>query len=167
VRATNLPQVAVGIDAGRYGVFETARDYDVRANVILRQRLFGGTGSREDQAEARARSATARADRTREEAMRDASIAWSDVAALETELDALQSSYLASRQSRDVLVARFRVSRGTLFDVLSAEDNLFQSAASYVRALTERDTARYTLMSRTGSLLDALQINPIQGTNRR
>jgi outer membrane protein, adhesin transport system len=158
VSASNLPQVSVGIDAGRYGVFENRRDYDVRGSVFIRQRLFGGTISREGQADARARSATARADRVREEAIRDAAIAWSDVQALETELGALEASYIASRRSRDVLVERFRASRGTLFDVLSAEDNLFQSAAAYVQTLTERDTARYILLSRSGRLLEALEI---------
>jgi outer membrane protein, adhesin transport system len=161
VRATNLPQVSVGIDAGRYGVFENPRDYDVRANVTVRQRLFGGTVSRENQAEARARAGVARSDRVREEATRDAAIAWSDVQALETELGALETSYVASRRSRDVLVERFRASRGTLFDVLSAEDNLFQAATAYVQTLTELDTARYVLLSRSGRLLDALEIETL------
>jgi outer membrane protein, adhesin transport system len=167
VRASNLPQITVGVDAGRYGAFENPRDYDVRGNVTLRQRLFGGTVSRANQAEARARSATARADRVREEAMRDASIAWSDVQALETELGALETSYIASRRSRDVLVERFRASRGTLFDVLSAEDNLFQSATAYVQTLTELDTARYVLLSRSGRLLDALEIEITPETRKR
>ncbi len=167
VRAANRPQVAIGIDAGRYGVFENDRDYDVRANVTVRQRLFGGTVSRENQAEARARAAHARADRIRQEAMRDASIAWSDVAALETELSAIEASYIASRRSRDVLAERFRVSRGTLFDVLSAENNLFDAATSYVRTLTELDTARYVLLSRTGGLLGAIALDPATGSARR
>jgi len=167
VRASNLPQITVGVDAGRYGAFENPRDYDVRGNVTVRQRLFGGTVSRENQAEARARSATARADRVREEAMRDASIAWSDVQALETELGALETSYVASRRSRDVLVERFRASRGTLFDVLSAEDNLFQAATAYVQTLTELDTARYVLLSRSGRLLDALEIQISPETRKR
>jgi outer membrane protein, adhesin transport system len=166
VRASNLPQVSVGVDAGRYGVFENRQDYDVRGSVLIRQRLFGGTVSRENQAEARARSATARANRVREEAMRDAAIAWSDVQALETELSALESSYVASRRSRDVLVERFRASRGTLFDVLSAEDNLFQAATAYVQTLTERDTARYVLLSRSGRLLEALEIQTTPETRR-
>lgn len=156
--AQNRPQVAVGVDAGRYGVFETSRDYDVRARVSLRQKIFGGTESRARQADARARSAEARAQRTREEAVREAVIAWSDVQALEESLGALESSYIASRRSRDVIAERFRVSRGTLFDVLSAEENLLNAAASYIRTLTELDTARYTLLSSTGRLLPALDV---------
>ncbi len=167
VRASNKPVVTIGVDAGRYGAFENPRDYDIRGNVTVRQRLFGGTVSRENQAEARARSAAARADRVREEAMRDAAIAWSDVQALETELGALEASYVASRRSRDVLVERFRVSRGTLFDVLAAEDNLFSAATAYVQTLTELDTARYVLLSRSGKLLDALDLQTPAETRKK
>lgn len=166
-KAGVLPQISVGIDAGRYGVFETRRDYDIRARITLRQRFFGGIEERADQAVARARASSARSARISEEAARDAAIAWSDVNALETELAALKVSYTASRQSRDVLAERFRVSRGTLFDVLAAEDNLFQSAGAYIRSLTELDTARYTLLSRTGKLLEALEIAPAKNGSKR
>jgi adhesin transport system outer membrane protein len=159
-RAERLPQIGVGVDAGRYGVFETERDYDVRARVILRQRLFGGIGARAAQASARARAAEARASRVRDEASRDAAIAWSDVKALEQQLVAMEASYIASRRSRDVLVERFLASRGTLFDVVAAEDAYFESAAAYIQALSELDAARYVLLSRTGGLLTALAIDP-------
>jgi adhesin transport system outer membrane protein len=159
-RADRMPQVAVGVDAGRYGVIENNRDYDVRARVGMRWRLFGGsTGPRAEQGEARARAADAHARRVREEAGRDAAIAWSDVRALEEQLEALESAYIASRRSRDVILERFRVARGTLFDVVAAEDSYFEAATSYIQALTELDAARYVLLSRMGRLLDTLQID--------
>jgi len=159
-RADRLPQIGVGVDAGRYGVFENATDYDIRGRVTLRQRLFGGTEARLAQAEARSRSADARATRIREESARDASIAWSDVKALEDQLKAMEANYLASRRSRDVLVERFINSRGTLFDVVAAEDSYFETATAYIRALSELDAARYVLLSRTGGLLAELHIDP-------
>ncbi|HEX8466475.1 MAG TPA: TolC family protein [Allosphingosinicella sp.] len=155
-----LPQISAGIDAGRYGVFENDRDYDIRGRVTLRQRLFGGTEARVAQARARAVSADARAARVRDEASRDAAIAWSDVRALEEQLRALEASYLASRQSRDVLIERFINSRGNLFDVVAAEDAYFETATAFIRTLAELDAARYVLLSRTGNLLDALGIDP-------
>jgi adhesin transport system outer membrane protein len=159
VRADRLPRVAVGVDAGRYGVIENARDYDIRGNIGLRYRIFGGAGARADQASARARAADARAARIREEAGRDAAIAWSDVRALEEQLNAIEASYIASRRSRDVIAERFRAARGTLFDVVAAEDSYFGSATAYIQALTELDAARYVLLSRMGRLLDILQID--------
>src|SRR3954469_19783493 len=159
-KADRFPQIAVGIDAGRYGVFENATDYDIRGRITMRQRLFGGTEARLAQSEARARSADARATRVRDEAARDASIAWSDVEALEEQLRAMEASYIASRRSRDVLVERFINARGNLFDVVAAEDSYFETATSYIRALSELDAARYVLLSKTGGLLAALGIDP-------
>jgi adhesin transport system outer membrane protein len=159
-KSDRLPQITAGIDAGRYGVFENDRDYDVRGRVTLRQRLFGGTEARVAQAQARARSADARASRVRDEAARDAAIAWSDVKALEEQLRALESSYIASRRSRDVLIERFINARGNLFDVVAAEDAYFETATAFIRTLSELDAARYVLLSRTGNLLDMLGIDP-------
>ena len=158
-RADELPQFSAGIDAGRYGVFENERDYDIRGRVAMRWRLLGNVNARADQAEARARAADARANRVAEEAARDAAIAWSDVQALEAQLQALEASYMASRQSRDVIAERFRAARGTLFDIVDAEDAYFESATTYIQALTELDAARYVLLSRTGRLLEALRID--------
>jgi outer membrane protein, adhesin transport system len=166
-QAAMMPNISAGIDAGRYGIIETDRDYDIRARITIRQRILGGGQERTNQALARADAAVARADRVREEAARDAAIAWSDVNALQDELTALEVSYLASRRSRDVLLARFKVSRGTLFDVLAAEDNLFQSAAAYIRTLTQLDTARYVLLSKTGQLLPVLAISSAQDTAQK
>ena len=153
-----LPKFTVGVDAGRYGVIETARDYDVRGNVALTLRLGGGAIERAQQAGARAREAEAHYRAVRENAVRDAAIAWSDVAALDEETTALRASYIASRQSRDVLAERFRVSRGTLFDLMTAQNNYFQVATQYIIAITQLDTARYALLARTGKLLDTLGI---------
>src|SRR3546814_9832014 len=77
-RADILPKITGGVNAGRYGLIETARDYDVRANVALTMRLGGGGPQRADQAHARARVAQAQYDGTREKAVRDAAIARSE-----------------------------------------------------------------------------------------
>lgn len=154
------PQISAGVDAGRYGVFETDKDYDIRGRLTLRQRLFGGTEARVAQAEARVTQADARASRVREEAARDASIAWSDVQALQEQLKALEASYVASRRSRDVLLERFLNSRGDIFDVIQADASYFETATAFIQSLSELDAARYVLLSRTGGLLDALAIDP-------
>jgi adhesin transport system outer membrane protein len=155
-KSERLPQLTGGVDAGRYGVFENERDFDVRGQLVLRQRLFGGVGARENQFAARARAATARSDRIREEAERDAAIAWSDVQALERQLIALEAAYSASRQSRDVIAERFRLTSGTLFDIGRAEEAYFTTATSFIEGLIELDSARYVLLSRTGRLLEAV-----------
>ena len=160
VKADRLPQLGAGIDAGRYGIIETARDYDVRGNLTLSLRLGGGAAQRVDQAKARANGADARLRRVRIDAQRDAEIALADVTALADAQESIETNYLASRRSRDVLAERFRVSRGTLFDLLGAESNYFGVAARYIQAVIELDTARYALLARTGRLLPALDIQP-------
>jgi adhesin transport system outer membrane protein len=159
-RAQDLPSVSVGIDAGRYGVLENDRDYDIRASVTLSQRFFGGAKQRTDQAEARERQALASYDRTRIEAQRDAEIALADVQALGDSTTALRENYFASRQSRDALFERFRFARGTLYDVLTAQTNYFNVAVRFLAAVSELDIARYNLLAKTGRLLDSLEINP-------
>ena len=159
-KANALPGVTAGVDAGRYGVFETDRDFDIRASVTFSQRIGGGAVQRVSAAEARSRGAIAAYERIRQDAVRDVAIAWADVAALEQTEAAIRDNYLATRQSRDVLAERFRVARGTLFDLLGAEANYFNVAARYVETVTELDIARYSLLARRGKLLDAFDIEP-------
>ncbi len=166
VKGDALPGLSVGVDAGRYGVIENARDYDVRGTVTLSQRLFGGATQRIDAAKARARGADATYRRVRSDAARDAAIAWSDVHALEEARAAIEANYIATRKSRDVLSERFRVSRGTLFDLLGTENNYFNVAVRYIQTVIELDTARYVLMARTGKLLNVLEI-PSAQRNRK
>ena len=161
-----LPNISTGIDAGRYGLFER-RDYDVRARLSLRMRLGGAQGARLDQIRARANGVAARSSRVREETARDAAIAWADVQALGEQTAALERSYVAARLSRDTIEERFRVSRGTLFDVIDANDAYFGAAAAYVESLADRDAAHYVLLARTGRLLPALQITSAYDRDRR
>lgn len=166
VDADLFPQVSAGIDAGRYGIYETDRDYDVRGSVTLSLRLGGGGPERARQAAARANGADAQLRRTRIDAERDAEIARTDVVALQAAREAIEANYIASRRSRDVLAERFRVSRGSLIDVLAAESSYFGVAARYIQTVIELDSARYALLARTGRLLPELGID-YQGPNVR
>ena len=160
-RADTRPNVTAGIDAGRFGLFEPGRrDYDVRARVTLRYRLFGPGDARADEARARANAADARALSVQLEAEREARIAWADVGTMDDMLAAYQDDYVASRVTRDAVTERFRVSRGTLFDALDAEDRLFSAAANYIRAISERDAATFVALARSGDLLRVLDIAP-------
>lgn len=160
-RADTLPYISAGVDAGRYGLFEADRDdYDVRGRLTVRWRLFGSGDARADQAHARAEAADARAESTRLEAEREARIAWSDVGELEDTLDAYRQDYVSNRITRDAVVERFRVSRGTLFDALDSEEQLFIAAARYIRQLSERDAAIFVALARSGDLLNVLGVEP-------
>ncbi|MBK9432379.1 TolC family protein [Sphingorhabdus sp.] len=160
-RAEVLPNITAGIDAGRYGLFEPdRRDYDVRGRVTVRYRLFGPGDARADEARARADAADARALSVKLEAEREARIAWADVVAFGDMMSAYREDYIASRITRDAVVERFRVARGTLYDALDAEDRLFAAAANYIRAMSERDAATFVALARAGDLLRVLKISP-------
>lgn len=155
-RADQLPRVTAGADIGRYGVFENARDYDSRVTGTMSWRLFGGAKQRGEQADARQHGAQARYERILEEARRDAAIAFIDLAGLRASERAAREGYIAARRSRDVIAQRFAVSRGTLIDLVAADNAYYSAAARYILTLTELDSARYALLARTGTLIDAL-----------
>lgn len=159
-----LPRVSVGVEGGRYGVFETAGDREIRATVTVRQTLSAAPIAAIRQSIARSDLAQARYDTARSEAVRDARIAFTDLEALARQETALKAAYLAARRARDVVAERFRLRSGTLGDVLRSEEALSNSALAYLQAVTERDAAYYLLLSRTGLLLDALQIPTMDRT---
>lgn len=160
-RAETLPNIAIAIDAGRFGIFEQNRnDYDVRARVTLRYRFFGPGDARADQAAARASAALSRSYAVIREAEREARISWSDVKSLRRNSAACEAEYRASLITRDAEIARFRIARGTMFDVLLAEERYFNSAVNYLRSTSELDAARYVLLTRVGRLLPELGIIP-------
>ncbi len=128
--------------------------------MTLRYRFFGPGDARADQAAARASAAMSRSDAVFREAEREARIAVSDVIALAKSSEAYAAEYRASKITRDAEVARFRIARGTMFDVLSAEDRYFVSAVSYLRSTAELDAARYVLLARVGILILELGIKP-------
>jgi outer membrane protein, adhesin transport system len=160
-RADTQPNITAGIDAGRFGLYEPGRsDYDIRGRLTFRYRLFGPGDARADEARAKAEAADARALSVKLEAEREARIAWSDVGQLDDTLTAYREDYLANRVTRDAVVERFRVARGTLFDALDADDRLFMAAANYIRAMSERDAATYVALARSGDLLQVLGLSP-------
>ena len=152
--------VTTSLNAGRYGLLEESRDYDVTAQLSLRMRLFGGLPQRARALEAGAVASDARATRIREENARDAALAFSELESLETQMLALEKAYLATRQTRDAVFERFRFSRGTLFETIQASDSFYSAATGYLQTLAQRDAARYVLLARTGALLDVLRIDP-------
>lgn len=160
-RSDTYPYIAASVDAGRFGLLQEGRtDYDIRGRVTMRLRLGGPGDARADEAKARADAADARAESTKLAAEREARISWADVGALDDTLAAYREDYIASRVTRDAVVERFRVSRGTLFDALDAQDRLFLAAANYIRAMSERDAAVYVALTRSGDLLRVLDIAP-------
>ncbi len=155
VRGEALPRLGAGISATRFNVFEPGPNHDVRATFTLRQTLSmgGAEAARSSAANARARAASASAERIRAEAERDAEAAFADAAILAPAVAALADAYRANRRNRDITAEQFRLSRGSLIDLLRTEADYFAAARALVAGSIERDLAGYTLLARTGALL--------------
>lgn len=159
-RGDTLPRLTAGVNAVRYSLFQSNRNYDVRGTISLRQAFStgGAESARIAQASARARALAFTADRITAEAERDAEAAFADVRILDANAPALADAYRANRRSRDTMAEQFRLSRGSLIDLLRTEQEYFAAAQALLQGNLERDVAHYTLLARTGELLPLLAI---------
>ncbi len=160
-RSDRLPRLAGNLTGAKYAILNGKVDYDLRAQIVLRATLStgGAEAARASEASARARAAEFTRDRIEAEAARDAGSAYADANILDRNLAALEAAYRANRRARDVTVEQFRVSRGSLLDVLRVEQDLVNAATSYLRGAVERDIAHYTLLARTGEILPLFAIS--------
>ncbi len=160
-RSDLYPRLAVGVDATKYGIFHGGNDYDIRTRLISNYPLFdgGSRSSKSAQAYQRYRAAEDSESRAAQETARDTIIAFEDVTALQAQVDTLKRAYVASVRSRDYFIEQFKVARGTLLDVLQAEQDAFEATVAYIRAIGQLDLARQTLMARTGELLPSYGVS--------
>ncbi len=156
VRADGRPRLSAAVNATRYDAFGSS-DHELRGQLVLRQSLFAGGRQRGAVAEATGltRAAGFEADRAAGASERDAASAFAEVEALTRGLDALAAAYTANRRVRDAYAEQFRVARGTLIELLRAEQDFQAAAAALVRGSLDLDIARYVLLARTGELLPA------------
>jgi outer membrane protein, adhesin transport system len=151
----------LALDATKYDAFDSSANYDVRARVQGRYPIFSGgqRSARIGQARQRSEAALQAEALTRSEATRDASIAFERLKALEAQVETLRRAVVASNRARDFFVEQFKVARGSLLDLLQAEQDSFETMLEHARATTQLDLARYQLMEQTGELLPAVGVS--------
>ncbi|MFZ4690644.1 MAG: TolC family protein [Polymorphobacter sp.] len=162
-KSDRLPRIDARISSSGYDVLRGSTPaYDVRAQLTLRQRFStgGAEAARVAELAARRRAAGLSVDRIAAAVDREGSIAAADVDGLAASLAPLQAAYLDSRRARDLFAEQFRVSRGTLFDVLRAERDLLESALTLAQTNYDLDVARYTLLARQGGLIEFFGMTP-------
>jgi adhesin transport system outer membrane protein len=162
-RADRLPRVDARISGSTYDVLRgTTPAYDVRAQLTLRQRFStgGAEAARVAELAARRRAADLAVDRISAATDREQSTATADVEGLAAAIVPLQSAYLDSRRARDLFAEQFRVSRGTLFDVLRAERDMVEAALNVAQTSYELDVARFRLLARRGGLIEHFGMTP-------
>jgi adhesin transport system outer membrane protein len=162
-KSDRLPRVSARLTSSGYNVLRSGGvPYDIRGQVTLSQRFSTGGAEQARVAElaARQRAAGLAAERITAATVREAQTAEADVDGIDRSLPALQEAYLDSRRARDLFAEQFRVSRGTLFDVLRAERDLLDSALTLARSQYELDIARLTLLARRGGMIEAFGMTP-------
>jgi adhesin transport system outer membrane protein len=154
-KGRRLPEIRASVSSVSFDVFDGADDYDVRAGVNLNYDLFAG-GARSAEVARAKRSAERQSreeDLIRREIERDAAIAFERLATAAARLDALDDALDANARARDLVAERFRASRGTLLDLLEAENDWFEAGVRRLSAQADRDMASFALMEFTGDLL--------------
>jgi adhesin transport system outer membrane protein len=154
-RSARLPEVRLSVDAQKYDVFDTDNDFDVRAGLTVNYNIFGGGARAADIAIARSRAKREHfnEEQTRKDVAREAAMAFERLEGADERLAALGDSLIANDVTRDLVLERYKLSRGDQIDVLQAENDYFEAGVAYVIALSGRDMAGYALMEHTGDLL--------------
>lgn len=154
-RSSRLPEVRVSVDAVNYDVFDSGDDFDVRAGLTVNYNIFGG-GARAAEislARSRAKREQFNEAQIRQDVARDAAIAYERLEGADERLAALGDAVIAHDVTRDLVLERYKLSRGDLIDVLQAENDYFEAGVAYVIGLSGRDIANYALLEYTGDLL--------------
>jgi outer membrane protein, adhesin transport system len=169
-KSDRLPRVDARISGSGYDVLRGSTPaYDVRAQLTLRQRFStgGAEAARVAELAARRKSAALAVNRVAAAVDREGQVAASDVEALSSSLVPLRTAYLDSRRARDLFAEQFRVSRGTLFDVLRAERDLLDAALTLAKTEYDLDVARFTLLARQGGLIERFGMTPAVATSNQ
>jgi outer membrane protein, adhesin transport system len=168
-KSDRLPRVDARVSGSAFDVLRgNTPAYDVRALLTLRQRFStgGGEAARVAELSARRRAAALAVDRVAAATTRERSTAMADVDGLAGSMTPLRAAYIDSRRARDLFAEQFRVSRGTLFDVLRAERDLLDAALAVAQTGYDLDVARFTLLARQALLIERFGMQPVVATTR-
>lgn len=154
-KGARYPEVRLSVDAVKYDIFDGGDDFDVRAGLNINYDIFTGGARSADIAIARSRAKreSFNESRIRQEIARDAAMAFERLQSSDVRLDALAEAVIAHDETRDLVLERYKLSRGDLIDVLQSENDYFEAAVAYLTALSGHDMAGYALMEHTGDLL--------------
>ncbi|WDI32495.1 TolC family protein [Hyphococcus flavus] len=154
-KGARYPEVRLSVDAVKYDVFDTGDDFDVRAGLNVNYNLFSGGARAADISIARsqAKRESFNESLVRQEVARDAAMAFERLQGADERLSALAEAVIAHNETRDLVLERYKLSRGDLIDVLQAENDYFEAGVAYLTALSTHDMAAYALMEHTGGLL--------------
>lgn len=154
-KSARMPEVRLSVDAVKYDIFDGGDDFDVRAGLNINYNIFGGGSRAADIAIARSRARKEKynEERIRQDVAREAAMAYERLQSADARLNSLADALVAHDETRELVLERYKLSRGDLIDVLQAENDYFDAGVAYLIGLSGRDIAGYALMEHTGDLL--------------
>lgn len=154
-KGARLPEVRLSVDTVKYDIFDNGDDFDMRAGLNVNYNIFGGGARAADIALARSRARKEKynEEQVRQDVARESAMAYERVNSAGLRLAALADALVANDETRELVLERYKLSRGDLIDVLQAENDYFEAGVAYLNGLSGRDIAVYALMEHTGDLL--------------
>ena len=155
-RAQRWPQVSLGASVTGYDITREGEDYyDSFIGLRVNAPLFDG-GSRSaqiDQAQRQASLELARVDELRAGIVRAVSEAYSSLASLRPQLEALESQVEANRQTLAAYEEQFFTGRRPLNDLVTAQRELYGAQSERLDLRGELHLRHFTIRRLTGDLM--------------
>ncbi|HWA46254.1 MAG TPA: TolC family outer membrane protein [Hypericibacter adhaerens] len=135
-------------------------DQDASALVVARWNLYrgGADTARIHEFKHRLTEATDQLLVNERQVAEDAKVAWNAIQTARSNVEILQRSVEASRNTRDIYRQQFDIGQRGLLDLLDADNELFLNRDALVTATYAEMTASYRLLATMGVLTKALNV---------
>jgi len=135
-------------------------DQDASALVVARWNLYrgGADTARIHEFKHRLTEATDQLLVNERQVAEDAKVAWNGIQTARSNVEILQRSVEASRNTRDIYRQQFDIGQRGLLDLLDADNELFLNRDALVTATYAEMTASYRLLATMGVLTKALNV---------
>jgi adhesin transport system outer membrane protein len=161
-QASYWPDVRLEVSAGNEinagGV--TRSDQNASALVVARWNLYrgGADTARIHEFKHRLTESTDQLLVNERQVAEDAKVAWNGIQTARSNVEILQRSVEASRNTRDIYRQQFDIGQRGLLDLLDADNELFLNRDALVTATYAEMTASYRLLATMGVLTKALSV---------
>jgi len=151
-----------GIERNRSGVQGEYRDRAIE--LVMNYNLYrgGSDSARVQQYAAKLNAAYDLRDKQCRDVRQSALIALNDVARLDSQRGFLSQHELSTSKAREAYRQQFDIGQRSLLDLLDTENELYQARRTLINAESDLQLARARVLTSNGSLLQALELRPLQ-----
>ncbi|MDO8252802.1 MAG: TolC family outer membrane protein [Rhodoferax sp.] len=164
-RASNWPTLELrarqSLERNQSGI---AGDYrDSALQLVLNYNLYrgGADSARINQYVAKLNAAYELRDKACRDIRQTTQIAYNDIGRLEQQITFLAQHELSTSKAREAYRQQFDIGQRSLLDLLDTENELFQARIALTKAEYDLRLAKIRVLATSGTLLNALQLRPI------